>query len=43
MIVGLAVAKFINNNVNYNLNNCLKYIKNAKEKNVDLLGEADTV
>ena len=37
MIVGLAAARFINNNVNYNLSNCLKYIKNAKEKNLDLL------
>jgi N-carbamoylputrescine amidase len=37
MNIGLAVAQFINNNLEYNLNNCFEFIKKEKNKNVDIL------
>jgi N-carbamoylputrescine amidase len=37
MNIGLAVTQFINNNLEYNLNNCFEFIKKAKNKNVDIL------
>ena len=42
MNIGLASAKFINNDKDYNLNNCIRFIQKAKENNVDLVmfGEA---
>ena len=42
MNIGLASVKFINNDIDFNLNNCIKFIQKAKERNVDLVifGEA---
>ena len=37
MNIGLAVAQFINNNLEHNLNNCFDFIKKAKTSNVDFL------
>jgi len=42
MNIGLASVKFINNDIDFNLNNCIGFTKKAKEQNVDLVvfGEA---
>jgi predicted amidohydrolase len=42
MNIGLVSAKFINNDIDFNLNNCIRFIRKAKEQNVDLVafGEA---
>jgi len=42
MIIGLTMAKFINNNIGSNISTCISFIKEAKEKGVDLImfGEA---
>jgi len=42
MNIGLASVKFINNDIEFNLNNCIKFVQKAKEQNVDLVifGEA---
>jgi N-carbamoylputrescine amidase len=37
MKIGLAAGKFINNNIDFNLKNCIGFIKQAKKHNVDLL------
>jgi len=42
MNIGLASVKFINNDIDFNVNNCIRFTKKAKEQNVDLVvfGEA---
>ena len=37
MTVGLASAEFINNNVNFNLENCIDFINRAKKNDVDII------
>ena len=37
MNIGLASAKFINNETGFNLNNCIRFIKKEKESNADLV------
>jgi N-carbamoylputrescine amidase len=37
VVLGLAVAKFINNNIDYNIFKCLDFVERAKKSNVDLL------
>jgi N-carbamoylputrescine amidase len=42
MNIGLTSAKLINNDIDFNLNNCIRFIQEAKEYNADLIifGEA---
>ena len=37
MNIGLASAKFINNDIDFNLNNCIRFTKKAKKRNADLV------
>jgi N-carbamoylputrescine amidase len=37
MVIGLASAKFVNNDINSNLKNCIEFINKAKKYNADII------